>query len=234
MHAFADLQDDLSDQQTKLRFTMPDAETSAAQFARLGVSNDTRVILYSRGNLQWATRVWWMLRSIGFDNAAILDGGWERWLADELPTETSTNQYPPAQLMAQPRAGLFCGKDEVLAAGKHNSATVINALSAELHAGHSPRYGRAGRIPGSVNVPANDLRDATKLTLIDASKASAAFDAVNATPDKPTIIYCGGGIAATLDAFILHQLGHDQISVYDNSLNEWATDPSVEMESDVT
>jgi thiosulfate/3-mercaptopyruvate sulfurtransferase len=230
--AFADLQDDLSNQETELRFTMPDPATSAEQFAALGVGNDTRVVLYSRGNLQWATRIWWMLRSIGFDNAAVLDGGWERWEADNLPTETTSNTYPPAQLTAKPRAGLFCSKDEVLAAGKNNSATVINALSAELHAGHSPRYGRPGRIPGSVNVPATSLRDATELTLIDADNANAAFEAVDATPDKPTIIYCGGGIAATLDAFILHQLGHSQISVYDNSLNEWARDPSVQMESD--
>ena len=230
--AFADLQDDLSDQDATLRFTMPDAQTSAAQFARLGISNDSRVVLYSRGNLQWATRVWWMLRAIGFDNAAILDGGWERWQADGLPTETNLSQYPSGELTAKPRAGLFCGKDEVLAAGKNNAATVINALSAELHAGHSPRYGRPGRIPGSVNVPANDLRDSEALTLVDADKASAAFDSVNATPDKPTIIYCGGGIAATLDAFILHQLGHTDISVYDNSLNEWARDTSVPMESD--
>jgi thiosulfate/3-mercaptopyruvate sulfurtransferase len=173
-----------------------------------------------------------MLRAIGFDNAAILDGGWERWQADGLPTETNLSQYPSGELTAKPRAGLFCGKDEVLAAGKNNAATVINALSAELHAGHSPRYGRPGRIPGSVNVPANDLRDSEALTLVDADKASAAFDSVNATPDKPTIIYCGGGIAATLDAFILHQLGHTDISVYDNSLNEWARDTSVPMESD--
>ncbi len=230
--AFADLQDDLSDPQTKLRFTMPDAQTSAQQFAKLGVGDDTRVILYSRGNLQWSTRVWWMLRAIGFDNAAILDGGWARWEADGLPTETTSHRYPAAQLTAKPRAGLFCGKDEVVAAGKDNSATVINALSAELHAGHSPRYGRPGRIPGSVNLPANDLRDATNLTIIDANKAAAAFDAINATPDKPTIIYCGGGIAATMDAFILHQLGHTEISVYDNSLNEWARDSSLAMESD--
>lgn len=72
---YLDLQADFSIQNSPFRFTLPPAEVAAAAFARHGVGDDTRVILYSRKSLQWATRFWWMLRWLGFDDAAILDGG---------------------------------------------------------------------------------------------------------------------------------------------------------------
>ena len=112
------------------------------------------------------------------------------------------------------------------------SVCTINALSPDLHSGETPRYGRPGRVPGSVNVYAAGLLDPTTLALPAPEAASAAFDAVGASPAKRTIVYCGGGIAATLDAFLLHQLGYDDIAVYDNSMSEWATDESLPIETD--
>jgi thiosulfate/3-mercaptopyruvate sulfurtransferase len=230
--AFLDLQDDLSDPDAALRFTMPGAEELAAMFASRGVGSDYSVVLYSRENLQWATRVWWMLRAIGFDQAAILDGGWEHWAAQGLPQRTGDESFPAATLSAAPRDGLFVDKAAVQAAQDQDNAVVINALSRELHAGHSPRYGRPGRIPGSINVPATELRDSRSGCLVPAVDAQARFTDLKVDPGKRVVIYCGGGIAATLDAFVLHQLGYSDVSVYDNSLNEWARDNTLPMESD--
>jgi thiosulfate/3-mercaptopyruvate sulfurtransferase len=75
---FIDLQEELSDNSTKLRFMLPSAEQFSAAMSRCGVGEGTRVVLYSADGIIWATRVWWMLRAFGFDNAAILDGGWEK------------------------------------------------------------------------------------------------------------------------------------------------------------
>ncbi|MGB7182367.1 MAG: sulfurtransferase [Burkholderiaceae bacterium] len=230
--AFLDLQDDLSDSSASLRFTMPPPDELMAMFASHGVGDGSRIVLYSRDNIQWATRVWWMLRAIGFDNAAILDGGWEYWTQLGLPVSTDPSRYPATSLSTKPRAGLFVGKQAVQAASADADSVVINALSAELHAGHSPRYGRPGRIPGSVNVPANSLRDDATRQLLPANETADAFERVGASADKKVLIYCGGGIAATLDAFVLYQLGYPDIAVYDNSLNEWARDESLPMESD--
>jgi thiosulfate/3-mercaptopyruvate sulfurtransferase len=81
---FVDLQGELSDNTTKLRFMLPSAEQFAAVMSRCGVGEGTRVVLYSADGIMWATRVWWVLRAFGFDNAAVLDGGWEKWQAEDV------------------------------------------------------------------------------------------------------------------------------------------------------
>lgn len=230
--AYIDLQADLSDPQARFRFTMPDFATLAAAFGRLGIGDEAEVVLYSRGNPQWATRIWWMLRAIGFDRAAILDGGWEKWEREGRPIRTGDEHYPAATLRARPRPGLFVDSAAVAAAIGDSGSCIINALSPQSHAGASRRYGRPGRIAGSVNVPAASLRDPGTFELISPDAATSAFAAVGVDTDTPVFVYCGGGIAASLDAFVLHQLGNDRVAVYDNSLNEWANDPALPMERD--
>jgi len=107
----------------------------------------------------------------------------------------------------------------------------LNALAPDLHSGENPRYGRPGRIPGSTNVPAAALFDPGTRELVDAETASRIFAAAGATPDRRVLNYCGGGIAATLDAFLQHQLGYTDIAVYDASMSEWAKDDSLPIET---
>ncbi|MEZ5739006.1 MAG: sulfurtransferase [Burkholderiaceae bacterium] len=230
--AFLDLQAELSDADSPFRFTLPALDVLAQRFAAAGIGEGVRVVLYSRGNPQWATRVWWMLRAVGFDDAAILDGGFDLWEAQGRPLPGGVVRFAPAVWPALPtRAGLFVGRDEVLAACDDAGASVINALSAELHRGDSNRYGRAGRIPGSINVPAQSLRDPQSGRLLEPAAIRSLFEAAGVTPDQRSVIYCGGGIAATLDAFVLYQLGHLEVAVYDHSLNEWANDHALPMQT---
>ena len=81
---FIDLQADLSAPHPKLRFMLPDAEAFAAAMGRFGVGENSRVILYSTTTPQWASRIWWMLRNYGFDNVAVLDGGFTNGLAKDV------------------------------------------------------------------------------------------------------------------------------------------------------
>ncbi len=108
----------------------------------------------------------------------------------------------------------------------------INALAPDLHRGANPRYGRPGRIPGSVNVPALSLLDQSTLAIRAPEKVAATFAGVGADRSKRIVVYCGGGIAATLDAFLLHQLGYEDLAVYDNSMSEWAKDDTLPIERD--
>ena len=101
-----------------------------------------------------------------------------------------------------------------------------------LHSGANGRYGRPGRIPGSVNVPAASQLEPATLEIRAPEAVARAFAAAGADQADRIILYCGGGIAATLDAFLLHQLGFDNLAVYDNSMSEWATDESLPMETD--
>ena len=103
---------------------------------------------------------------------------------------------------------------------------IVNALGPQFHKGLEPsRYGRPGRVPGSVNVPAATLADPAKKDFTALADAQAKFRAQGVTADKRVICYCGGGISATIDLFVLHQLGYDDLTLYDGSMGEWAKDP---------
>ena len=230
--AFLDLQGELSNPTAKTNFMMLPFEVLAARFSEKGIDENARVILYSHKATQWATRVWWMLRSIGFDNAAILDGGFDKWAAEKRPISTTPHTYVPTKLAARPRPELFVGKEEMKAAIGNAGVCSINALAPDLHSGANDRYGRLGRIPGSVNVPATTLQDKSTLALLQPDQVAPIFDKVGADKSKRILIYCGGGIAATLDAYLLHQLGYKNIAVYDASMSEWAKDPSLPIEVD--
>ena len=230
---FLDLQNEFSDSATALRFMMPGIGQLETAFGRHGIRNDSRVVLYSIGSPMWATRFWWMLRSLGFDGASVLDGGIDKWTAEGRAIETGlSGGYPPATFSARPRGGYFVGKHDVLAATDDRNTVIVNALGPQFYKGLEPsRYGRPGRIPGSVNVPAATLLDpATKAfaTLADAEKN---FTAQGITKDKRVIAYCGGGISATIDLFQLYRLGHDNLTLYDGSMGEWAKDPSLPVET---
>jgi thiosulfate/3-mercaptopyruvate sulfurtransferase len=230
---FLDIQGKLSDNTTRLRFAMPSADHFAAAMSRHGVGAATRVVLYSAGNIMWATRVWWMLRAFGFDHAAVLDGGWDKWRAEGRPVSTEPCAYQAAKFIARPRPEMVVGSQQVLAALDDSGTVIVNALPPDLHSGKSPsRYGRPGRVPGSANVPAGTLLDSNTKAFVPLAQARAKFDAVRAEKSTNVICYCGGGISATVDLFMLYQLGHDRITLYDGSMGEWAKDPALPIETD--
>ena len=225
---FADLPGDLSDRDSKLRFMMPPADQFAAAMSSYGVGEGTRVVLYDRATSAWAARIWLMLRAFGFDNAAVLDGGWTKWTAEGRAVSSEPSSYPPANFEARPRPGMFVGREEVLAAVDDDASCIINALSEEQHRGETPApYGRAGHIPSSVNVPSGSLVDPETNAYLPLETLRAQFEGVGAPGADRVITYCGGGIAASNDAFVLTLLGVENVAVYDGSLSEWAADPAL-------
>ncbi|HEY1259193.1 MAG TPA: sulfurtransferase [Stellaceae bacterium] len=229
---FVDLQADLSDNSHRLRFMRPSAAAFAAAMGRLGIGEGTEVVTYSATTPQWATRVWWLLRSFGFDNAAVLDGGFQKWSREGRPVETGpAKPRPAAQFVVRAERPLMVGKEEVLSAIGNGAICTLNALSAEQHAGSGGNsYGRVGRIKGSVNLPAAHLVDPATGAFLSADELRRRFDAVGAF-GKEVVTYCGGGIAASADAFALVMLGHSNVKLYDASMSEWANDPSLPMET---
>jgi thiosulfate/3-mercaptopyruvate sulfurtransferase len=231
---FLDLQGEFSDQTTALRFMMPAVAQLEAAFGRHGISTGSRVVLYSIGTAMWATRFWWMLKSLGFDNASVLDGGLDKWKAEGRVLETGAARgSSPATFTAKPKPGYFVGKHEVLAASARRNTVVVNALGPQFHKGLEPsRYGRPGRIPGSCNVSAATLLDPQTKAFVPLADAEKKFAAQGITRDKRVVAYCGGGISATIDLFLLDQLGYDNLTLYDGSMGEWAKDASLPIETD--
>src|ERR1700754_817221 len=174
---FLDLQGEFSDTSAQQFFMMPGVAQLEAAFGRHGADASKTIVFYSIGTMMWSTRFWWMLRSLGVD-AKVLDGGLDKWKAEGRPIETGAPKgYPATTFKATPRAGLFVDKDTVKARIGDPSTVIVNALGPQFHQGLEPsRYGRPGRVPGSVNVSAATLAnpDKTLTTLADAEAKFAA------------------------------------------------------------
>ena len=229
---FLDIQGQISAPDTRLKFMAPSAERFADAMGVLGIGDDSRAVLYSAGSIMWATRVWWMLRAFGFDRVAVLDGGWEKWRAEGRPVSSEPGRYPPARFTARLKPGQFVDSEYVLSRLDDADAVAVNALAPEFHLGEGPsRYGRPGRIPGSVNVPAATLLDPANGAFVPLDEARRLHEDAGITPDRHVVAYCGGGISATVGLFLLHQLGYTDLTLYDGSMGEWAYDPDLPIET---
>ena len=230
--SFLDLQNQISNTESQFKFTLPDMASLSSSFGKLGIGDPHHIILYSTNGLQWATRVWWMIYMLGYKNVSILNGGLREWKRNDYDLESSENFYSETTFLNSESQSFFVGREQTLDAMSNNSCFLINALTSDIHNGESTRYGRPGRIPGSINIPFSDLMDINTHMLKSPKEALSIFEKYNISKDSEILNYCGGGIAATLNAFVMHQLGFEKLKVYDNSLSEWAMDTSLPMEID--
>ena len=162
----------------------------------------------------------------------MLNGGWQKWRKEDRPVEAGPAKPRPAgDFTVREVRNLMVGKDEVQRAIGNGAICTINALMPQQHTGSGGNsYGRPGRIKGSVNLPAAHLLDPETNEFLPADELRRRFAAVGAI-DRQVINYCGGGIAASADALALVMLGHRDVKLYDGSLSEWASDPSLPMET---
>ena len=223
--AFADLLVDLSDWENPVEFMAPSPEDFVAAISALGVGDYTRVVIYDSYDSAWAARVWWMLRWVGFDNAAILDGGLTAWTAAGHPLSTEPANRAAGDLTLALRAELIVDRNEVLASIGNDDVVLIDALPAPFYRGDMAMYARPGHIAGAINVPVDSLTDDNFYR-----SDEELNDLFRSDRDTRTITYCGGGIAASSDAFTLVRLGFKDVAIYDASLQEWAADPANPME----
>ena len=231
---YLDLQADFSDNDQRLRFMMPSADAFAAAAGRHGISDTSTLVLYDRLGSMWAARLWWMFRSMGCTNAVVLDGGWRRWSDEGRPTTTDPASYEPTTFTPNEDPARFADLDEVKAFVESGGSCLINALGRDQHSGADGgrTYGRAGHIPGSTNVPAMELIDPETGLYRPASELADLFASVAPDHSQRVVTYCGGGIAASNDAFVLSMLGYANVAVYDASMSEYAADASLPLVSD--
>ena len=217
---FADLKGELCTEHP-VEFSLPTVQQFCAAMGALGVGNDSRVVLYDTNYTAWAARVWWMLRWAGFDNAAILDGGLGAWASEGRPLSLESVCRPAKHLTPRPRPELIADREEVLASIDDDRVILIDTLPEEFYRGEMTIYPRPGHIPGAKNI--NGLK------LLDNSGRFRSHDELAAMHDfdhhARSITYCGGGIVASANAFIMVRLGFTDVAVYTASLQEWAADP---------
>jgi len=229
---FVNVAASLSDPEHCAPLMMSSADHFKAAMLRLGVGDGTAVVLYDHGNHAWAARVWWMLKSVGFDNAAVLDGGWRRWQEEDRPVASGPHQnLPAATFSSSPRPHLFADKARVVQALEEADTVLMHCLSSPVFTGAVAPYARAGRIPGSEHLFCESLLNADTGCFLGLEQLRERVATTSALEAETVITYCGGGIAASINALVLSLLGLDQIAVYDGSLGEWAADNSLPMET---
>lgn len=229
----------LSDPDHELAWMWPSNAQIERVLGELGITNGTRVILVAQtpregldSGTMWCTRAWWTLHHSGV-NCAILRGGLEAWtaagheLSDEPASITPTVFRVPADALA---VTARVDAAQVLAAFDDVATCVVDALPEGRYTGTEPGYGpRKGHITGAVNLPYRRMITAETAAFASAEELRQIVGELGLMERPRVITYCGGAIAATVDAFVLKLLGHRDVAVYDGSLMEWSTRPELPM-----
>ena len=219
---FINLSEDWSDTRSPYNNTLPQIDALAEAIGRDGISNDNLVVLYSSSHLMWATRAWWLLRYAGHTNVKVLNGNLAAWLDAGLPVESGTKAYAAATFSPSECADVFVSTAEMVA-GMEDGVCTVNALSPALYEGTGEfYYGRRGHIPGSRSLYFSDLLE--NEFFLPAEQLHQTLEARGMLSASRTLIYCGGGIAATLEGFACALVGQENVGVYDGSMCEWAAD----------
>jgi thiosulfate/3-mercaptopyruvate sulfurtransferase len=201
-----------------------DADRFAALMGRLGIGDDTTVVIYDTEGGPWAARLWWALRYYGHDQAAMLDGGLRSWVLAGKPLDTLAPWVLPAVFTPEVQPSWRATTDEVRAAIDDPAVSLVDALPWPNYTGDAPDFG-AGHIPSAVSLPATDTLDAVMLTVRDAGALSRMLMRAGLDPRQRVITYCGGGYAGAHDAFVLHLMGFEDVALYDGAMGEWSSDP---------
>jgi thiosulfate/3-mercaptopyruvate sulfurtransferase len=199
-----------SDPTRPYMYTILEETKLAEQIGKAGMSNDSEVILYACGTLPYAIRAWWILRYAGHQKVKVLNGGLSAWEKAGGQVENSIYQFQPAQFKPQFNPSLFASKDEVQASIENGKVAIVNVLPPESY--------KASHIAGSINLPCMDLMDGLDYFLPEEKLAERLKDI--SRYDR-IITYCGGGIAAAVNAAAHSITGHENVAVYDGSMYEW-------------
>ena len=207
----------------------PSAEQFAARMAALGVTADSRVLLYDQAPHRTAARAWWLFRLFGFERVQLLDGGMAKWRAEGRPVETGQAAEPGGGgLVVERDAARVRDLAQMRALGMERTAQILDARSAARFTGAEPdpRPNVAGgHIPGSRNLPYGRLFNPDG-TWKRGDALAAEYKAAGIDLDRPVVTTCGSGVTASILLFGLALLGRDDWALYDGSWSEWGADPA--------
>ena len=226
---YASLDRDLSGQKNGRngRHPQPSPASLADAFGRLGIDASVQVVAYDQDNGMYASRLWWLLRWLGHDAVAVLDGGFAKWQAEQRPVRSGVETNTPRAFSGAPRAGWVVNADEVGRVIATGDSLLLDARSPERYRGESETLDRAaGHIPGAAN-------HFFKWNLSDEGTFRAPGDirdrlraAIGDLPPERIICYCGSGVTACHNLLALEHAGLSGSRLYVGSWSEWSSEPS--------
>lgn len=221
---FFDFDRRICDHDANLPHMMPDAALFSSEAQRLGIKQDSLVVIYDSYGIQTSPRAWWMMKAMGFSNCAILDGGLPAWKAAGFTIETDEPESAhngSGNFEASFKPSMISASHEVLLATTAADVRILDARSADRFYGRAPepRAGlRAGHMPGAYNLPFDQLIANGHMRPV-AELQAALFTL--APKDTRIIATCGSGVTSCVIAFAAHLAGYSDISIYDGSWSEW-------------
>ena len=231
---YASLSHDLSavPSGTNGRHPLPCVEDLEATFGRLGISSDTQVAIYDQDSGMYASRMWWMLRYMGHDAAAVLDGGWAKWLREGRSIRAGEETRPAAVFTTHRRKELRVMVDRVQAAVDDKSMLLMDARAPERFEGANEPLDRTpGHIPGAVNYFFR--RNVTEEgVMLPPEHLRQQFGEVlgNRSPED-VVMYCGSGVTACQNLLAMEHAGLRGAKLYVGSWSEWSADPARPVET---
>ena len=224
----ADLERDLSVPVTAKsgRHPLPAPAAFAATLERLGIGNDTYVVCYDGGSGAFASRLWWMLRWLGHDTVAVLDGGLAAWVAEGRPVTTDMAPARSATFVPRPRPEMVLDTDGVMRA-LADGETLVDLRGAERFAGKSePLDAVAGHVPGAVNLPYLENLAPSGLFRAPAELAGLWRSRAGGATVRAPVCMCGSGVTACQGLLALEAAGIHGGRLYAGSWSEWIRDPA--------
>src|SRR5712671_3163482 len=202
----------------------PDAEQFARDVSALGISSGDTVVICDAGGWVAAPRAWWMFLSFGHPNVRVLNGGLKKWVAEGRKVESGEVAPKPATFKATFDPRYTRSVQQMVANLASRAEQVIDARANERYQGKvaEPRPGlRSGHIPGSLNLPYNQLFDASTGAMKSLDELRAAFLGAGVKLDAPIVTSCGSGVSALVLTLALYRLGVRGTALYDGSWSEW-------------
>jgi len=204
-------------------------ERYADVMRRCGINEDTLVVAYDDAAGMFAARLWWSLNYYGHSRVAVLDGGWQKWIAEGRPTTGVIPVFPSGDFSPRRVPELYRDADQVLAALDTPQQLIDVRTESEFN-GDSSRAQRKGHIPGAINLPRAALVDATG-TILPPEQLRQLFADAGITSESPDVVfYCNGGVSASFGLLALQVAGLAKGSVYDGSWKDWGNDDSKPVE----
>ncbi len=201
-------------------------ERFAALMARLGISNHSPVVVYDNAASMFACRFRWCLRYYGHEDVRILDGGWNRWLAEGRTVSDALPNVEPGHFGPRANASLRATREEILAGMKHGGLQLLDTRSTAEFKGEASRAEYGGHIPGALSVPRSSLVGESQ-RLQPADELRATLTDLGVVLDaSETVLYCNSGVSASYGLLALEVAGAANLRVYDGSWKEWGNDPA--------
>ncbi len=209
------------------RHPLPDWDAFCEWLGRQGVANTAQVVVYDDSSGAWAARLWWMLRVLGHEPVAVLDGGFARWQREGRPTDTAGPAPAPARFVARPDPALLASLEEVAASLGSAGMLLVDARAAERYRGESePMDPRAGHIPGAINLPFQGNVDAEGVFLPPERLRERLLQAYGGRAPERTVHYCGSGVTACHNLLAQAAAGLPPGRLYAGSWSQWCADPA--------